>query len=1381
MSVAEPPVGAATKPTDFKKRTGKVGKRAPQAISTTSLKYSSKRVNMPAQQSVMKDRDESAPTASHGRDLPTLLSAAAHYAPHVRSEAVTGLAELASAHPKLVSANLRALCKAAAERFNDPDDEPRAAGRALAAALAAQVAGNSSSAGNISTMVVTRHCGETALQPFEPLLVAHLGSALTSLDRAVRLDGLLLVTQLLGEDPVSAEAVTAATLSTPAGTTSAADTSSLTNFRRLNLGDPKGWLRPLLPSLVEVLRSTGAGLRDASQGLGALGASGRVMLQVAAMGHKGKPSSASKASGLVLSSGSATGHRGALARLTALRALVSLLSATTPLASSSEQAEDVMRTTTASPSAAASEAPVRLFRRAAPSFTARMTLQAISPGAAPVSQSENAAGAADVSSSAASAAATHAAAVLAARGGIAHRGSLAASDAGALWEPLVASLQAAWTEATSAAANKHGGGGSTAQGAALSLTAQSLAECALVARAAQLVVEHLGRDMLLPLLASARTEPTTNPGGLAVHSSGSGGVGGAEAEASRLRNGLVQLVDGLSSPPFFPFATFAGRCPVSLSLARALDGAVIQATVALALAASRPLGTLPGRGAAVSSTKGAQEGGKDSPSKNDSGESDDDIDNELDDDEEASLGGQPSVAVAARRVVTFLADSLESDPSAGPGNTTSSSSSSSGALLLRTASDVLLAARARGGSSAQGEPRLVLELQSGRPLSREAKQRRKQLLKKKRRRAVVAARQAEAAEGATEGSEDHHTGGSSESSTSSLGAYVSVDLAPLRAAFESVFLRTCAARVAVTEGPSAAVKCAPLSARAARRAAAAAVGLAQLTHCAVVLLDAELERDVVVAAPSESAVPSSPGARKGSKRHRASPELLSAPARRWCGALPAALTELAAASLADAPPSTSSSGVSVDKVPGQSEGGMSSAVVALRGLRLLTTLCRRCSLEADNDVANADADDDENSSSGDSRAAQAAAMLTQLGPALVPFFARVWPALATTTSPTTPSEPHVLWTAGLHLLAALADAGALDLGSCPTSDDGSGDSSGSIGDALDGGALLFLPPTRLRWALEALHHGRRHHTPSALLGRLLQLADAACASAEDAIDASASSHQGTKSTQQQLGQPWSIVAALDERLVEISRALQLAGGAKLLRGTSPNLCAWLGGGAATDAASGLQEMEEEEDMTSAFGAAWLRPRAALLLLRGAAAPSLAHSTCCPVPELPEPLQSVAAEAMVRLAATVLRVTSTSEASAGSAAAESSRSQAPQAVLLAPLHTCLDAADSFALLKPFLEASASHLRLLRSAAFDEGAGSDEKTAQRLKQRAAAAAALISTLQAVARDAARRPAAERPIDHKATWKALATAAEETTTDTSLARVGREFVSDVSLFFG
>jgi len=1343
---------------------------------------------MPAQQSVMKDRDESAPTASHGRDLPTLLSAAAHYAPHVRSEAVTGLAELARAHPKLVSANLRVLCKAAAERFNDPDDEPRAAGRALASALAAQVAGNSTVSSS-SPAMVARHCGETALQPFEPLLVAHLGSALTSLDRAVRLDGLLLVTQLLGEDPASSEAVTAAAFSTSSGATSTADASNFTTPARLKLGDSKGWLRPLLPSVVEALRSTGAGLRDASQGLGALGASGRVMLQVAAIGHKGKPSSAAKASGLVMSSGSTTSHRGALARMTALRALVSLLSATTPLATSPEQPMDLVRKVNASSTAAAT--PALLFRRVAPPFTARTAFQANASGAGALA-GESEVTSADVSSSAASAAAAHAAAVLAARGGIAHRGSLAASDAGALWEPLVASLQAAWTEATSAAANKHGG--STTQGAAVSLTAQSLAECALVARAAQFVVEHLGRDMLLPLLASARNGPTANHAGNGIGSNGvtgSNGVGAAEAEASRLRDSLVHLVDGLSAPPFFPFAAFAGRCPVSMPLARALDGAVIQAAVALALAAARPMGMrgLPRavRSAAENSDRRSQLGGEDAPGNGDSGESDDGVDDELDDDVEASAGGQPSVAVAARRVVAFLADSLESDSAA----TASAAGSSNSAMLLCAASDVLLAARARGGSN--GEPRLVLELQSGRPLSREAKQRHKQQLKKKRRRAVVAARQAvAAAEGGAaeaEAAEDYRAGGNSECHASSLGAYASVDLVPLRAAFEAVFLHTRAARVAVAEGPSAPVKCAPLSARAARRAAAAAAGLARLTHCAVVLLDAELERDVLgysSATQSDSGATGTQVARKRSKRNRRSQELLSAPARRWCGALPAALTELAAAALADAPTSTSAG--RDDKVPGQSEGfdGMKAAAVALRGLRLLTTLCRRCSLQTEettkvppkkDDGGTCAVDGESNGCHADSRAAQAAAMLAQLGPAMVPFFARVWPALAIATSPTAPSELHALWTAGLHLVAALADAGALDLGSCPGDDD-SHETSGTIGDALDGGALLFLPFTHLRWALEALHHGRRHHTPSALLGRLLRLADAACASAEDAIDASTNGQAGTGSTQQQQQsvQPWSVVAALDERLVEISRALQLAGGAKLLRGTSPNLCAWLDGGDLTDT-----------DMTSAFGATWLRPRAALLLLRGAAAPALAHHTSSPVQELPEPLQSVAAVAMVRLAATALRAPSTSEASGavplpvGALAEESTKALAPRALLLAPLHACLDSADSLALLKPFLKAAASHLRLIRPAAAHEKSRSDAKSAQQLTQRAAAAAALISTLQAVARTAARRPATERPIDQKATWKALATAAEETTADTSLARVGREFVSDVSLFFG
>lgn len=85
--------GLAAKAKDFKTRRAKVGKRALAPTSTTSTKvkcvllslppsshikhqtfqFSSKRIMMPGQ-TALRDRDDEAPTAARGRDLPVLLS-----------------------------------------------------------------------------------------------------------------------------------------------------------------------------------------------------------------------------------------------------------------------------------------------------------------------------------------------------------------------------------------------------------------------------------------------------------------------------------------------------------------------------------------------------------------------------------------------------------------------------------------------------------------------------------------------------------------------------------------------------------------------------------------------------------------------------------------------------------------------------------------------------------------------------------------------------------------------------------------------------------------------------------------------------------------------------------------------------------------------------------------------------------------------------------------------------------------------------------------------------------------------------------------------------------------------------------------------------------
>ena len=240
-----------------------------------------------------------------------------HYAPNTRAEALQGLGELAVHHPSLVATHLRTFVLAAAERFGDTEEGPRGATLALLRTLVAAVPAE-------------------ALAPFAPYFVAHLGSALTSLERAVRVDALLLLPVLL-DGPRGAALVAA---------TPHAD-----------------WLAALLPSLTSILRVTGTGLRGS--GAAKLGSAG------VGIGAGAGPSS---------SKGKGAKKPKVSARVKSLQAILALLSATgaydaTASASASASSEAVP--TEPALQAAASAQPVGTaalaLRRMAPPLLPSVT------------------------------------------------------------------------------------------------------------------------------------------------------------------------------------------------------------------------------------------------------------------------------------------------------------------------------------------------------------------------------------------------------------------------------------------------------------------------------------------------------------------------------------------------------------------------------------------------------------------------------------------------------------------------------------------------------------------------------------------------------------------------------------------------------------------------------------------------------------------------------------------------------------------------------------------------------------------------------------------------------------------------------------------------
>ena len=101
-----------------------------------------------------------------------LLSQCGHYNDKVRRDAIAGLAELAQAHPAEARRHATQLMGAAAECIGDSDSRVRTALRdALSSAIFPAL-------------------GAPALGPFVPLLMAHVGAALTHLADAIRADAL---------------------------------------------------------------------------------------------------------------------------------------------------------------------------------------------------------------------------------------------------------------------------------------------------------------------------------------------------------------------------------------------------------------------------------------------------------------------------------------------------------------------------------------------------------------------------------------------------------------------------------------------------------------------------------------------------------------------------------------------------------------------------------------------------------------------------------------------------------------------------------------------------------------------------------------------------------------------------------------------------------------------------------------------------------------------------------------------------------------------------------------------------------------------------------------------------------------------------------------
>ena len=161
---------------DFKDPKQKVGHSKLKQANATDTSFRSKKIKMPTQGTVAEEAGEEVNVRHMGLD--DLLQKVEHYSPAVRKDALWGLRDLFARHAHKLLPNLSKVLEGVLDCSVDVDAEVRAALRTLLeSAIAAVPRG--------------------AMEPFVPLVIAYIASAMTSMDSSVRLDAILTSNILL--------------------------------------------------------------------------------------------------------------------------------------------------------------------------------------------------------------------------------------------------------------------------------------------------------------------------------------------------------------------------------------------------------------------------------------------------------------------------------------------------------------------------------------------------------------------------------------------------------------------------------------------------------------------------------------------------------------------------------------------------------------------------------------------------------------------------------------------------------------------------------------------------------------------------------------------------------------------------------------------------------------------------------------------------------------------------------------------------------------------------------------------------------------------------------------------------------------------------------
>ncbi|KAM0748651.1 hypothetical protein T439DRAFT_327913 [Meredithblackwellia eburnea MCA 4105] len=166
---------------DFAKAKLKLGKGKQLANNATNTNFTTKTIPLPAQ-SLETNVDAATPVSKRSLALPALLIQAHHYSPSVRTLALSEITLLLTSHPSLISQHRLQVFNSIERGIEDPVKAARDSWRNIMHIMLEQVD--------------SRELGMTGGR-----LVLRTLSALSSLDEAVRIDGLALLDLLLDKIP----------------------------------------------------------------------------------------------------------------------------------------------------------------------------------------------------------------------------------------------------------------------------------------------------------------------------------------------------------------------------------------------------------------------------------------------------------------------------------------------------------------------------------------------------------------------------------------------------------------------------------------------------------------------------------------------------------------------------------------------------------------------------------------------------------------------------------------------------------------------------------------------------------------------------------------------------------------------------------------------------------------------------------------------------------------------------------------------------------------------------------------------------------------------------------------------------------------------------